>query len=46
MPVMPDTKSGKIEFADGGSCKIRSQFDGKGAATRKIGPLPCVGEQR
>ena len=35
-----------VEFADGGSCKIRSQFDGKGAATRKIGPLPCVGEQR
>ena len=35
-----------VEFAEGGSCKIHSQFDGKGGATRKIGPFPCVGEPR
>ena len=33
-----------VEFADGGSCKLRTQFDGKGGATRKIGPYACVRE--
>jgi len=46
LPSLEKNEILTVEFADGGSCKIRSQFDGKGAATRKIGPLPCVGEQR
>jgi hypothetical protein len=32
-----------VEFADGGSCKVHSHFDGKGGPTRKIGPFACAG---
>ena len=32
-----------LEFADGGSCKVHTQFDGRGAVNRRIGPFACVG---
>lgn|ERR1043166_850835 len=33
-----------VEFPDGGRCKVRTQFDGHGAITRKIGPFDCRAE--
>lgn len=30
-----------VEFADGTSCKVPTQFDGQGGVNRKIGPFAC-----
>jgi outer membrane usher protein len=30
-----------VEFADGGSCKVATGFDGKGGVGRHIGPFEC-----
>jgi outer membrane usher protein len=35
-----------VEFADGGSCKVHTTFDGQGGVTRKIGPFACVEARR
>jgi outer membrane usher protein len=44
LPSLDQNETLTVEFADGGSCKVRSEFDGKGSATRKIGPFACAGE--
>jgi outer membrane usher protein len=44
LPSLDKGETLTVEFADGGSCKVRSEFDGKGSATRKIGPFACAGE--
>jgi len=44
LPSLDKDETLTVEFADGGSCKVRSEFDGKGSATRKIGPFACAGE--
>ena len=44
LPSLDKGETLTVEFADGGSCKVRSEFDGKGSATRKIGPFACTGE--
>ena len=44
LPSLDKDETLTVEFADGGSCKVRSEFDGKGSATRKIGPFACTGE--
>ena len=46
LPSLEKNEILTVEFADGGSCKLRTEFDGKGGATRKIGPFACVGEYR
>jgi len=35
-----------VEFADGASCKVHTEFDGKGGATRRIGPFACTREHQ
>jgi outer membrane usher protein FimD/PapC len=46
LPSLDKNEILTVEFAEGGSCKVNAEFDGKGSATRKIGPFVCVGEHR
>jgi outer membrane usher protein len=43
LPSLAQDEVLTVELAEGGSCKVRTKFDGKGAVNRKIGPFPCVG---
>jgi hypothetical protein len=30
-----------VELAEGGTCAVRTKFDGRGGLTRKLGPFAC-----
>lgn len=46
LPSLTANETLTVEFADGGSCKLRTTFDGNGGVTRKIGPFACAAERQ
>jgi outer membrane usher protein FimD/PapC len=42
LPSLAENEVLTVEFADGGKCKVHTDFDGHGGVTRKIGPYACA----
>jgi outer membrane usher protein len=43
LPSLAVNETLTVEFADGGSCRLPTDFDGHGGVTRRIGPFACDG---
>lgn len=42
LPSLAANETLTVEFADGGSCRVPTDFDGHGGVTRRIGPFACA----